>query len=157
MPDHCEVCAHPDRETIDRALLANASAHALATTHNLPYSEILIHQRNHLGHQNSPRYKREDSNASFLLHRLDIIFRETARIFHEAALGDFSVALRAAQRLEHQLELMARFFPAAGDSETLLPSERRIIRTVMDEALVPYPEARLALADALSKVQFDAA
>jgi len=156
MPSHCIVCSHPDREAIDRALLANGAAHTLATAYDLPYSELLIHHRDHLGPKPLPPPRSlEESRKAFQLQRLEAIYLQTVRILHEYFLTDQSEALRVVQRLEHQLQLMPRFFPAPSPNPHV--SERRRIALVIDEALIPYPEARLVLAAALQRVTLDAA
>jgi len=157
MPSHCDVCTHPARALIDQALLDDQrSIPTLAEIYHLPARAISAHAKNHLPAEvPPPKPRRRPSHDEINFLRLETIFHYTARIFQDNSLADHALALRAAQRLEHQLELMYRFPPNPG-KDTITPSERAILRTAIDQALTPYPEARQAVADALRQAQTDA-
>jgi len=157
MTIRCDVCTHPARALIDQTLLDDRrSAPSLAEVFHLPARALSAHAEHHLPAKLPPlksRHKPSHDEVNF--YRLEAVFHYTARIFQDNTLADHALALRAAQRLEHQLELMHRF-PPNPDPATLTPSERVLLRTTIDQALSPYPEARQAVADALRQAQPDA-
>ena len=93
-----------------------------------------------------------------LLDRLIALSRETAAILREAREGDEKdneLALKAIARAEKQIELQARLLGELKDTATvnvLVLPEWVKIRTTMLEALLPFPEARLAVAAALKRI-----
>lgn len=101
---------------------------------------------------------KEVSQADSLLDRLLTLSQETAAILKEARAGeekDNELALKAIARAEKQIELQARLLGELKETATvnvLVMPEWYHVRTLLLEALTPYPQARVAVALALGKI-----
>jgi transposase-like protein len=158
MPRRCTVCDHPEKHSIDEALVAGAPYRSVAKRFGLSESAVYRHKTEHLpAHLLRAREVEEAARADDLLdqvrhlqaHALDILERA-----EEA--GDLRTALAAISQARGNLELLGKL---AGELDerpvvnVLLSPQWVTIRTTMLEALAAYPEARVAVAESLMKIE----
>ena len=156
MPRPCTICHHPQREAIEQTLLTSASYRDIALQFGVSHMAVSRHKQDHLPqHLCQAHAAQEVSQADTLLAQLQTLTGETQAILREARTGatkDPELALKAIARLEKQLELQARLLGELKDGTTVnllvLPAWQEL-RTTILLALVPYPEARAAVATAL--------
>lgn len=170
MPQHCTVCAHPERDRIDVELAGGGSARALAPRVGLSQAALLRHRRRHL----SPALVRvarehrteESARGSYLsvLDRLETLavridrFIDTAE--HKGSIVGGAAVLR---EMRSTLETIARItgeLDERGQSVTVnvlaSPEVAELVRRLLG-ALAPFPEARIAAAAALDVVDVEEA
>src|SRR5688572_14652293 len=106
----CGACVHPDRDTIDRSLLANQPASRLADRYGLSRFAMGRHERGHIAPALAlAAEQREIARSDDLLENLADLGRQTLEILQEARREKKSaIALKAIGRAEAQLELQAR-------------------------------------------------
>lgn len=155
----CTVCAHAQREEIERALLEGGSYRDISGRFGLTRSSVQRHALSHLPTDLARATAIEAEVVEFdrgsaLLGRLRALVGETAEILAQAKrAGDLDLALRAIGRAEKQVELEARLLGELVDATTvnvLISPEWAAVRGVILRALSPYPEARQAVSEALT-------
>ena len=161
MPRTCTVCAHPDRDAVDAALVAGEAFRHVAARFGLSTGALQRHRAAHLPPALARAREAEEAlRAETLLERLRALNRETADVLRQARrAGDHDLRLRALARAEKQLELEARLLgelrEGAAVNVLVLP-EWAALRAAVLGALAPHPEARLAVAAALAAGADDA-
>jgi transposase-like protein len=110
MPRTCTVCNHPERHSIDEALVSGASYRSVAKRFELSESAVYRHKTDHLPkHMVKAKEAEEVAQADDLLeqvrhlqtHALDILGR-----VEEA--GDLRTALAAISQARGNLELLGK-------------------------------------------------
>ena len=155
MPRACTVCAHPERAAIDRAMVADEAFRHIASRFGTSTTALQRHKSDHLPLRLvQARDAREVTQADSLLDRLLDLGRQTSEFLDEARRAkDHALALKAITRAERQLELQARLLGELQDGQAvnilLASPEWLTLRTGILRALQPYPDARLAVAEAL--------
>lgn len=155
MPRTCTVCAHPQRDAIDLALLAGEPYRHIAARWKLSTGALQRH-RDHLpGTLAKAHEAAEAVSAGTLLDRLKELNLETRDILKETREGkNHDLALKAIARVEKQLELEAKLIGELRDGPTVniyAAPEWVALRAVVLQALAPYPDAARAVAGALSE------
>jgi hypothetical protein len=154
-PRTCTVCVHPNREQIDVALVAGEPNRRIATQHSLSEASV---RRHHDGHLPSTLLKAKEveevARADDLLAEVRSLQARTLAILEAAEeTKELRTALGAIREARSNLELLAKL---AGDLDErplvniLIAPE---VRYVIVEALSPYPEARLSVANALAELE----
>jgi len=151
------VCDHPDRHSIDEALVSGAPYRSVAKRFELSESAVYRHKTEHLpSHLLKAREVEEAAQADDLLdqvrhlqaHALDILERAEKS-------GDLRTALAAISQARGNLELLGKL---AGELDerpvvnVLVSAEWRELRAVIVGALEPHPGAREAVLRALEGV-----
>jgi len=159
MPRQCTVCTHSEREAIDHALVAGESFRNIAERFGTSVGALVRHKTDHIpAHLAKAQEAKEVTQADSLLDRLLDLSKETAAILKDARKGDEKdneLALKAIARAEKQIELQARLLGELKDTTTvnvLVLPEWQTMRTVIISALLPFPEARVAVAEALRRI-----
>ncbi len=154
----CTVCTHDQREDIDIALVRGVSIRQVEDTYGVGYNAAQRHKENHL----SPALVRtmeahtEGVERSVADHARALLADADAILRKAKDTGDIKLAVTAMENVRRTLRLIG---DATGELDHSQPAtvinlstnaeyleaERRIM-----EALLPYPEARRAVADALS-------
>src|ERR687898_685785 len=157
MPRRCTVCDHPQRHSIDEALVTGAPYRSVAKRFELSESAVYRHKADHLPlHLLKAREVEEVAQADDLLeqvrhlqgHALDILERA-----EEA--GDLRTALAAISQARGNLELLGKL---AGELDerpvvnVLLTPQWIELRAVIVGALEPHPAAHRAVLRALDSV-----
>ncbi len=156
MPRQCSICAHPERATIDAALVADAPYRHIAARFAVSTGALQRHRAEHLpAGLAKAREAAEVARADTLLDRLRTLNRETADVLREAkGARDQELRLKAIARAEKQIELEGRLLGELRDGQTvniIITPEWQALRARILVALVPFPDARLALAAALEE------
>lgn len=161
MPRTCTVCAHDQRHTIDRALLAGDSLRNIAKQFSVSSAALNRHKREHLPARMAKVAKRHEEadvrTAIDVVQQLKAINGVALSVLQEARnTGDGALALQAIDRIQKQIELQAKLIDLIGDGPTVnvMVSPQWIqVRTLIIAALQDHPEARLAVADALQGIE----
>ncbi len=171
MGRRCTICYHPDRTSIDQALVSGQPYRAIAKQTGTSSSALFRHRENHLVEQiaRAEAESRAQGKAFFeqqqatkageLRHAIDVVqqlkaINATCLEVLKQARSDRkpSLSLRAVDRIVRQIELQAKLLGQIQEGPTInvavLPEWHSIRRLVAD-ALQPYPEARVAVARAL--------
>jgi len=159
MPRTCTVCTHEQRDAIDRALVAGEAFRHIAARFGTSTAALVRHKTDHIpAHLAKAEEAKSAAQADSLLDRLLTLSKETAAILTEARTGkekDNRLALLAIARAEKQLELQAKLLGELKEGATvnvLVLPEWLSLRALVLEALAPYPQARVAVADALRRI-----
>ena len=154
MPRRCTICAHPEREAIDAALVRGEPYRAIAKRHGVSHNAVNRHRAAHL-----PRAMLQASAAADVVHGDNLL--QQARDLQAKALGilakaekagDLRTAVAANREARGCLELLARLLGEMPDNPSVnivLAPEWAGLRLRILAALAPYPQARLAVAAAL--------
>jgi transposase len=167
MPRTCTICTHEQRREIDRAVVSGESYRGIARHFAVSEDAIERHKKAHLSAQVvKAAERREERRADSwvdqieaLLSRakalLDEVFPEKRQDGQKIQPRDVAAALR---EMRETLLLMGRMTgQLKGDGATvnvgigvLSSPEWGRVAAVVTGALLPYPEARAAVVDALA-------
>src|SRR5919107_6385843 len=152
MPRRCTVCDHPERHSIDEALVTGAPYRSVAKRFELSESSVYRHKIEHLpAHLLKAREVEDVAQADDLLEQVRHLQAHALDILERAEeAGDLRTALAAISQARGNLEILGKL---AGELDErpqvnlLLSPQWVTIRTTMLEALSAYPEARTAVAE----------
>jgi len=160
VPRRCTVCDHPEVEEINRALVSGESDRKIAARYgSLSRPAIQRHGDNHLPAKLVLAEKAaEVAEADNLLAQVQDLQARTLAIL-EAAEGtnQHRTALSAIREARSNLELLAKLLGELDERPTVNIMISPTVQTAIIAALGPYPEARLAVADALKGLEEGAA
>lgn len=160
MPRKCSSCSHPKRADIDQALVNDESLRKIAEKFSLKITSVHRHKKSHL-----PAFLTKAVDAEEIIRADDLLAQvrnlqtKALSILAKAeAAGDLKIALQAIREARGNLELLARLLGELQEqSQTvnvLVANPNWLkLRSLILQSLEPYPEARLALVNALSKVE----
>lgn len=153
MPQVCTVCKHPDRAKIDAEIVGGTGNLTIAKRYHLSKDAVRRHGEGHLPARLAMAAEAvEVASADALLGQLERLRGDAERIKRKAERGrDFKTALAGVRELTRLVELAARLageLPTANVNLVLSP-EWTMLRTRLLAALLPYPEARVAVSRAL--------
>ena len=145
----CGICVHPEREAIDRDIVAGVTQRTVALKWHVSRDTVQRHSKRHV----SPslvamQAHREEQGATTLLARVESLITRTERLLTAAeASGAVSTALAA---VREQRELLRLLGAASGELSTtptvtlnLISSEEFIaVRSEIFARLTPFPEAK---------------
>src|SRR5215207_9965376 len=155
MPMTCTVCLHPEREAIDRALVAGESYRDIARRQHISKDAIARHKSDHL-----PPAMVKAAEVEDVAHALDVV--QQLKAINVAALhvlkeartaGDGALALKAIDRIQRQIELQAKLLGELQDGATvnvLISPEWIAVRSALMTTLTRFPDARLAVVESLT-------
>lgn len=154
MPRTCTVCQHPDRPAIDAALLAGEPFRHIAARTGTSTGALQRHKEEHLPIALVHAKEVEQvAQADDLLAQVRDLQRRTLRILDDAEkAGDRRTALAAIREARGNLELLGKLAGELQDGQTVnvvVSPEWQRVRAVVIAALLPYPEARAAVAGQL--------
>jgi len=153
----CSICVHVEREQIDREVIAGLSYRDISGRFELSKSAVERHANGCIvAAVGRARALVDGVSAEVLAGELRTLRETTLGILEESrAAQQHGVSLAAIARLEKQAELVAKLLGELVDRQRvetidLQVSEKWIrLRTLIVDALVPFPEARGALLAAL--------
>ena len=157
----CSVCESPHREAVDHDLGAGKPAHQIGKTFNLGERAVQRHRVAHL----SPAITKvltEERSATRIVDRVEALLQKVGRLVDQAeSTGSAGVMLSACRELRAGLELLARLSGELDERPTttinLLSSpEIQNLTVVLLKGLAPFPEARIAAAEALDVIDVEA-
>ncbi len=154
----CTVCSHPELVTIDRRLVEGTANRRVASHHGLTERAVRNHKANHLSAAlTRAKAAQEVARADDLLSEVRGLQARTLAILEAAEdAGEYRTALAAIAEARRNLELLGKLAGELDDRPTvniLVSAEWVEIRTVLLEALSPYPHARAAVAKGLMELE----
>lgn len=157
MPRNCSVCRHPQRAEIDRALVAGAANTHVSSLFVVSEPAIRRHKAGHLPATLTKAAGAEEAaRADDLLDQLRALQARTLALLGKAeTAGKLGTAVMAIGEARRNLELLARLLGELDERPVnlLVLPEWLSVRTVLIEALAPYPEARQAVAVRLMEIE----
>jgi hypothetical protein len=150
----CTICSHESRDAIEDAFIAGAPKRRIASHYAVSERAVRYHTREHLPAllalaRDAERAARADS----LLDRIEVLQCRTLAILEATEeTGDHRTALAAIREARGNLELIGEVTRELNRTPTLnlsLHPEYVEARTLIIQALGPYPEAREAVVKAL--------
>jgi hypothetical protein len=154
----CSVCAHPERESIDRALVSGESCSALAARYStVGRMALQRHKDKHIPETLAMAQEAaEVADADGLLDQVKELQRRTLAILDRAEqANDLRTALSAIGQARGNLELLARLLGELQDQQNTVQvlvasPEWLALRSAIMTALTAHPEARQAVLEAIS-------
>lgn len=157
MPRLCTVCGHQDRASIDQALVTGEANRRIATRHGLSEAAVRRHAGEHLpAHLAQAEDAKQATEAGDLLGQVRALQARAVAILDKAErAGDYRTALAGIREARGCLELLLE---VSGELDrrpvnVLVSPEWLQTRAIIVQALVAYPEARLAVADELARLE----
>jgi hypothetical protein len=150
----CTVCTHPDAPALNQAMVNHRPFRRIAEQFSLSLSSVLRHHDDHLPAELAKSKQAEETARSDdLLEQVRALRNKSMAILLAAEkAGDYRTALAGIREARACLELLAEMAQAIDRRPTvnlLVAPEWLTARAVLVEALRPYPEARMAVSDAL--------
>ena len=155
MPRTCTICTHPEREAIDRALSPRVDSYRhIASQFDVSTAAVRRHEAEHLPESLAMAQEaREVAHGDDLLAQVVDLQQRTLAILTQAEKkGDGRLALSAIAEARRNLELLGKLageLQQEGTVNLILTPQWIELQTVILQALAPYPEARLAVAEAV--------
>ncbi len=155
MPRTCTVCAHPECDQIDAALVAATGYRDIAGQFGVSKSAVQRHQQGHLpAILAKAKEGQEVARADSLLDQVrELKDRALAILGRAEEAGDLRNALAAIREARGSLELLSRLLGELQEGQTvniLVAPEWVSIRGSILLALAPYPEAHQSVVEALN-------
>ena len=155
MPRKCSVCTHPDREAIDEALVGSTAISAISAKYcDISEDAVGRHKANHLPAKLVMAEKaKEVAQADSLLDQVrDLQSRAYGILDKAEGAGDLRTALGAIREARGNLELLAKLLGELDERPQLNILVAPQVQYAILAALQPYPEARVAVAEALKEL-----
>ena len=154
MPRRCTVCDHPERHSIDEALVTGAPYRSVAKRFGLSESAVYRHKTEHLpAHLLKAKEVEEVARADDLLDQVRNLQAHALDILERAEkAGDLRTALAAISQARGNLELLGKLAGEIDERPVVnlnVSPEWLELRGVIVGALEPYSEARGAVLSAL--------
>jgi hypothetical protein len=165
MPRTCTICTHAQRQAIDEALVAGESFRSIAFRFDTSHMAVQRHKKHLSGKLVKAAERAEERHADSLVEQLDTLLSRAKALLDEVfpekrqngqvvKPRDVAAALR---EMRETLLLMGRMTgQLKGDGATVnvgimfgTPEWGRVTAALMG-ALLPYPDARAAVGDALA-------
>ncbi len=154
MPRRCTVCDHPERHSIDEALVTGAPYRSVAKRFVLSESSVYRHKTEHLpAHLLKAREAEEVAQADDLLDQVRNLQAHALDILERAEkAGDLRTALAAISQARGSLELLGKLAGELDERPVVnlnVSPEWLELRAEIVGALEPHPAAHRALLRAL--------
>jgi hypothetical protein len=155
VPQICTICTHDDRKAIDRALVRGESMRGIVARYGtVGRMSLQRHRKEHLPELLAKGYEAERmAEADELLTEVRGLQVRTLLMLQEAEkAGDLRTALAAVREARHNIALLAEI---RGELDRrpviniITHPEYIEARTIIVQALNPYPQARDAVVRAL--------
>jgi len=154
MPRTCSICSHPDRAAIDRALVAGEAYRTIAQRYGTSATALHRHKADHIPVKLAQAaVATQTAEASDLLTEVrDLRAKAYSLLLKAEAAGDIRTALSGVREARGCLELLGEM---EGEIDRrpvvniLVAPEWVAVRSALMAALVPYPDARAAVAGRL--------
>jgi hypothetical protein len=152
------VCAHPDREAIDEALVGGVAFPAIVAEYRVSKDSLSRHKANHLPAKLVMAQAAEEvAQADTLLRQVRDLQRRALDILDKAeGAGELRTALGAIREARGNLELLAKLLGELDERpriNVLVSPEWLELRAVIVTALEPYSEARESVVRAIAEVK----
>lgn len=153
----CTICRHPERAAIEAAITNGLSLRHIASQFMVGYKAVERHKEHVAQEVKASKVAQSETRAFDVVKQLREI-NDVARAIMQASLEakKNGTALFAIDRIQKQLELQAKLLGDLNEAPQVnvyITPEWREIRATIVHALVPFPEARIACANALSQLE----
>ncbi len=157
MPRRCTVCDHPERHSIEEALVTGAPYRSVAKRFGLSESAVYRHKAEHLpAHLLKAKEVEEVAQAGDLLEQVRNLQAHALDILERAEkTGDLRTALAAISQARGNLELLGKLAGELDERPVVnlnVSPEWLELRAVIVGALEPHPAAQTAVLRALESV-----
>lgn len=154
MPRTCTICNHPEREAINHALIAGEPLRNIAERFATSTTSLARHKAAHLPRTLAEAHQEvKAAHSDDLLGQIETLQQKTLSILSKAeAMNDHVIALKAIGEARRNLELLAELTHELNRNpqvNILLSPDWVRLRSLILNALLPYPEARQRVAAAL--------
>lgn len=157
MARECTVCSHPDVFTINEHLVGiggKLSLRNIAKQFDVNYQAVNRHRQHIPQLLVKASQAMEVADADDLLAKVEELRVKAMDVLTEAEEAhDYRVMLAAIDRASKQLELLAKLLGEISDAPQINILIAPQVQALIVGALAPYPEARLAVAGALEKLE----
>ena len=158
MPRTCTICSHPQRDAIDHAIVTGMANRPIASQFQVGYKAVERHAAGHIKQAiKQSQVAKEEAQTLDVVRQLVTINTVTLAILKEARdTKENNLALQAVDRVMKQLELQAKLLGDLDSAPTVnvwLPTDWATIELAIASALAPFPQAAVAVADALARVE----
>lgn len=158
MPRVCTICNHDRRSAIDRALIQGEPFRHIAEQFGLSSTALQRHKADHIPPKLAQAQEaKQVSDADQLLREVKALRGKSVQLLQAAeSAGDYRTALMGIREARSCLELLAKLQGQLDDRpvvNVVLSPQWVTLRTVILRALIPYPDARASLADALEEAE----
>lgn len=153
----CTICRHEDRADIDKALVARQPFRHIAERYEISTTSLVRHSDDHLP---ASLLKATDAaeiaRADTILDQVQELRDKALDLLKQAEdAGDLRTALAGVREARACMEMLAKLAGELQDGATiniLFQPQWLQIQGVILATLNDHPEARLAVADALTKI-----
>lgn len=182
MPPKCQVCYSPVRPAIEADLLREKPYRVIGRQYGINYQAIARHHKNHmegppgkygpyqppshpapslddvkavLEASQTPQAAAKAQEDVTVVDRLEGIMSRLEGLLTEAKGRPASVQLPILREMRFQIELLSKLLGELREGPTinvLLHPNFQTAIAVLDQALAPYPEARLTVSKALDEL-----
>ncbi len=153
MPPKCSICIHSDLEEINKDILAGVSLRNIAERFSVSPTSLHRHKKHIPEQLTIAQDAKEASQADRLLAEVKDLQNRATGILNKAEMaGDLPTALKAIKEAKGCLELLAKLqgeLQQEGTVNIHVNTEWVELRTIIMQALEPYPEARGCLVKVL--------
>lgn len=171
----CTVCSHEKRQEIDKALITGTTHRNVAERFRLSPSAVYRHKQSHLAARLKRAFEAKETRQAVELvqHRVEEQAKEvgqaldvvqqlrainsaTLQVLQKARESEkHSLSLQAVDRVHKQIELQAKLLGELQETgpqvSVLVAPAWHEVRVHVLQALTPYPEARAAVAEVLTR------
>lgn len=152
----CGICNHEDSEEIDRLLFEGRPIRELAVKWSISADSLKNHNQKHMGEALVKLKKgKRGEDGETALARLELLLARLELMLNQAEHnGQASLGLQAAREMRSTIESIAKITGELNDKPQLTINlaaspEWIQLQGVLLAALSPFPDARLAVADAI--------
>ncbi len=152
----CKTCQHPEINKINEQLISGVPVREVAKQHGLNHMSVNRHRENHLPKTLvKAQALQEQSAADELLERVESIYDEAWKLVKKAESdGKYQPAVGALKEARNSLELIGKLIgqlKTGTEINITYNTEFIAVRGAIYNALLPYPEARKAVVEALNQ------
>lgn len=155
----CTICHHPKRAEIELSVANGGSNREIALQFSVGHMAVQRHMAEHIKQAAEKlQAARDEAKTLDVLKQLRAINAVTLKIL-DACQSDpkkYAMALAAIDRVQKQIELQAKLLGDINDAPQVnvwLPCSWESIELAIAGALQPFPEAAIAVASALSRLE----
>ncbi len=157
----CTVCRHPDRQAIDAEIIKGNGGRPLAARFGLTKQAVARHAANHVPSADMRTAHLErvsaegDRGATLVESAAELRDKAHALLQKAETAGDLKTALVGVREAARCLELVAKLTGQIDESVKLniaFAPAMLELQTIVITALAAFPEARLAVAQALGSL-----
>lgn len=161
----CSVCTRDDVDAIDADLLAGASIRSVAARTGIAKSAVGRHRQNHLPSTSPTATRLEEGDVvvgevdgTVRAKLLGMVDRADRALQAAETKGSVPQIIAAISEIRRCYELEAKLSgelaqPGGVSVNVMVSAEWAAIRVAMLDALAPYPEARVVVADRLAELE----